>query len=830
MPDPRDIMGGLAADDAYRGEYPDWPASTSYPPRVPSVLETGEPPRDFNDYMGALARPAPDTLAPPPRSDLGRDVPAFLGKQVFPNLSNPDTYATPSAALTPNNQGKVPTANPLAMGAAADIGNTLNYAIPFGGPLKAAPAAAAGLKAIFAGVAAKTADRVALAQAQRMAASGADRAAIWDATGWFQGADDKWLFEISDNTSTISPKIANRLNKNIPMMTDASRTLEHPELYQAYPALKKMTMYTELSPERYGVFMNPEVNGRRWSPLVQAKGPTVDDVRNVALHEMQHPVQEAEGLAPGGNAESHMLYSAPEVAPYLNMRKVFESAYKAESAKPNPDAARLQRIQSELNDLNPLIEKAAGLAGYKRLAGEVQARNVHARMNMTPQERRATPPWLTQDVPTEQQIIMGSSAGNEPQRSVSGKMGDLAEPNAGIRGYHSSPHDLAPEPGFPLGRFNYDKFKFTGEGANMMGPGTYIGGSEKVSGRGGHYWNQFLSKFEEPEANAARRLQAEGWDRARALTAAQTAESYWGKKFTGASAYGVPSDLKEYGRMRDLARVEAELLRGGKPVGPRTYEVNINARPEQMLDWDKPLAQQSAAIRELLQQATSPQGLAHALPSNAENAGGFAQRGAAVDQSQGFVNRPSGGVVGEGMGSVADYGKVGNPVVGLSPVDVMDIFKGQQRSANVGGHDASVLLGLPPVKGGNPVAANVGAANSSSGGVAGVPAEGSFVSGRRGPVEGFPTIPADQFGHVMPQDFLRKFPDPKSAAEALSRQGISGIRYLDAGSRSGSLNPTYNHVIFPGNEHLVEILKKYGIAGAAPAGLGALASQEQYEQ
>jgi hypothetical protein len=41
-----------------------------------------------------------------------------------------------------------------------------------------------------------------------------------------------------------------------------------------------------------------------------------------------------------------------------------------------------------------------------RLAGEVEARNVERRMHMTEEERRATPPWLTQDVPDEDQIIV----------------------------------------------------------------------------------------------------------------------------------------------------------------------------------------------------------------------------------------------------------------------------------------------------------------------------------------------------------------------------------------------------------------------------------------
>jgi hypothetical protein len=38
------------------------------------------------------------------------------------------------------------------------------------------------------------------------------------------------------------------------------------------------------------------------------------------------------------------------------------------------------------------------------------------------------------------------------------------------------------------------------------------------------------------------------------------------------------------------------LLESGKPVGPRTYEVNIKADPAHMLDWDKPLREQSANV------------------------------------------------------------------------------------------------------------------------------------------------------------------------------------------------------------------------------------------
>jgi hypothetical protein len=44
---------------------------------------------------------------------------------------------------------------------------------------------------------------------------------------------------------------------------------------------------------------------------------------------------------------------------------------------------------------------------YRALAGEVEARNVQTRMDMDAATRRATPPWATEDVPRDQQIVRG---------------------------------------------------------------------------------------------------------------------------------------------------------------------------------------------------------------------------------------------------------------------------------------------------------------------------------------------------------------------------------------------------------------------------------------
>jgi hypothetical protein len=52
---------------------------------------------------------------------------------------------------------------------------------------------------LFAGKRAKNADLKLLDDAKEMAKAGADRKMIWDATGWFQGPDKKWRFEIDDS-------------------------------------------------------------------------------------------------------------------------------------------------------------------------------------------------------------------------------------------------------------------------------------------------------------------------------------------------------------------------------------------------------------------------------------------------------------------------------------------------------------------------------------------------------------------------------------------------------------------------------------------------------
>jgi len=174
----------------------------------------------------------------------------------------------------------------------------------------------------------------------------------------------------------------------------------------------------------------------------------------------------------------------------------------------------------------------------------------------------------------------------------------------GIHAYHSSPHDFD--------RFDLSKLR-TGEGANVYGAGTYLAENPAVSGQGGQYWMQFLNRFKGDEGLAADMLRYRGFDREQAAAAlrkniAEHQAELDAKAFIYPMSDKPPTpmtdDILLGHRMNMEKRQRAlDLLESGAPVGPRTYEVNFKAKPEELLDWDKPLAQMSPEVQTRLKDA-----------------------------------------------------------------------------------------------------------------------------------------------------------------------------------------------------------------------------------
>lgn len=317
----------------------------------------------------------------------------------------------------------------------------------------------AGSIGMFGGRLAKTADQAALAEAEKMAASGADRQAIWDATGWFQGPDKKWRYEIDDSAAKYKPDFE---GKTLP---DAVR---HDAAYQAYPWLAEVPASRNTLSDWRGERL---ANGT-YDPV---KGISIhDDLgtktgRSTALHEMQHGVQDKENFGQGYNpseaaqdigqarlTESELL---SKIGRYQDAAGDEARGYMAKATQGDKDAAEFvsaaqkrwegvlgrrsddnpygvtpeQAVQFEIQDRDEILKRA--ITGYqnasrisrldpfelyKRHAGETEARTVQKRMDLTPEERRARPPWLDYDVPESQQIVRfnegksGSSASMAP--------------------------------------------------------------------------------------------------------------------------------------------------------------------------------------------------------------------------------------------------------------------------------------------------------------------------------------------------------------------------------------------------------------------------------
>ena len=259
-------------------------------------------------------------------------------------------------------------------GAAANYGNMLLNMVPEG--------AALGKLAMFAGPAAKTADHALLAEAQRLSAGGADARKVWDETGWFTGADGKWRFEIPDNGASFALRDSG--GREMPLHS----SLAHPQLFDAYPQLSDTPTVVKQAPARGGHYLSIEPG----DGAMELRAPDHWQGRSVALHESQHGVQNLEGFDRGGNSMG-LKPNTPAWDIYMERRAVME-----QSARENGMPSIPAWIDVE-------AQKSAAQEAYRRMAGEVEARNVQTRMDMQPWERRATPPWETKDVPRDQQIV-----------------------------------------------------------------------------------------------------------------------------------------------------------------------------------------------------------------------------------------------------------------------------------------------------------------------------------------------------------------------------------------------------------------------------------------
>lgn len=249
------------------------------------------------------------------------------------------------------------------------------------------PMAEAGAAGIFGGRLAKTADLRALTEAENMAAHGLHPDQVFRDTGWFRSpADSKWRFEIPDNKMQLKymPE-----TEGHDVIGDVGSLVKHDALFKAYPDLqfvKAGIVKDDLTPSGMGMFYPSE--GAGMPPKIGVSAPDAFTARSVMAHELMHGVQAKEGFAFGADPS----YIA----------RLIETGIRK-----NPDILGGNKLQD-------VIPEAGNL--YHKMAGEVEPRNVQERLLYNEIERKAAPPWYTQDVPYGQQFNWGPSGEIYPLR------------------------------------------------------------------------------------------------------------------------------------------------------------------------------------------------------------------------------------------------------------------------------------------------------------------------------------------------------------------------------------------------------------------------------
>ena len=239
-----------------------------------------------------------------------------------------------------------------------------------------------------------------LSVARKMEEEKKDAKAIKMATGWERGADGKWRYEIPDakikDTMDVGGgQIVKRYEDD--MLWNGGKlydVIDAPELFKAYPQLKNVRIETD-------AIMNDMPSNGEYNSKTNTITIHADELKymnGILNHEIQHAIQDIEGFAKGG---SHRLVRG-------EVKNRFDEVTKQ---------IKQLRAEGKEDEAKAIIEKNRGLYNaytknddynsYKSLAGEVEARNVQERMNMTSEERRKTLAESTEDVARKDQIFLG---------------------------------------------------------------------------------------------------------------------------------------------------------------------------------------------------------------------------------------------------------------------------------------------------------------------------------------------------------------------------------------------------------------------------------------
>lgn len=218
-----------------------------------------------------------------------------------------------------------------------------------------------GAAGTIAGPLAKGANLVKLRAAHKLKEMGFSDDKIWEATQWYLSHPDKVpRWEIPDEPDLLTRNIGYR------PLGETFRNKPVDESYPSIPRDYKAEVYrSETGDEGYLIPRTKELGIGQGSPYKMS---------STAMHEVQHAIQQLEGMWKGGSPEQIVRDFDDAVKKISEMEK-----------GPERDAA-VEWYKKTFTERDP--EKV-----YKSLGGEVDAFLTEGRFFMTPQERLADPFW-----------------------------------------------------------------------------------------------------------------------------------------------------------------------------------------------------------------------------------------------------------------------------------------------------------------------------------------------------------------------------------------------------------------------------------------------------
>lgn len=267
----------------------------------------------------------------------------------------------------------------------------------------------------YAGKNANGANLDSLREAQEMQAAGADMESIRKATGWHEGMDGKWRWEIDDSEMEYHragdalfgrnhPEYAEQQRLEQKMLygelTDAEQArlraltetwgrersrlservergnarledvLDHEELFRAYPQLRHVRVVFDETPK--GVLGSFSAEGNQITISEELR----DAPQDVLIHEIQHAIQNAEGFAKGSNRQywEEKLTNGDEI-----QSKGFQEA------REKLIQFQLDEANEEVLALRDRLEKAGelddGFREYDRIWEEAERRGLDKKIN-----------------------------------------------------------------------------------------------------------------------------------------------------------------------------------------------------------------------------------------------------------------------------------------------------------------------------------------------------------------------------------------------------------------------------------------------------------------